>query len=398
MTAKGATDLSRGQYGVRTAMYHGGDAAELAACAAALAEGGEHALLLVFFDPGFDAADLGTRLKLQLDVPWQICCSTAGGLSPLGYVEGGAAILLFEAEAFAAMGAVVPHVADGALEAGAEIARELRARFDRETAGRSAHGGGPLALCLVDGLSNQEETVVAAFDAVLSDIPLVGGSAGDRSAFRAASLVLDGRVHRNAAILCLLWSDLPFRIFKSDHFEPTRTRLVVTGCDPDRRLVTGLNGAPAAEEYATVLGLDPLGLDRFSFAAYPVVVRIGGEHYCRSIRSVEAEGLTFFCAVEEGIVLTLARSRDMVGALRETLSAVSRDLGGIALVLGFDCILRRVEAEQRQLGRRLAEVFDEFNVIGFTSYGEQYRAMHLNQTFTGVAFGRPGAALREAAE
>jgi hypothetical protein len=27
------------------------------------------------------------------------------------------------------------------------------------------------------------------------------------------------------------------------------------------------------------------------------------------------------------------------------------------------------------------------NVIGFSTYGEQFRSMHLNQTFSGVAFG-----------
>ena len=30
------------------------------------------------------------------------------------------------------------------------------------------------------------------------------------------------------------------------------------------------------------------------------------------------------------------------------------------------------------------------NVIGFNTYGEQFNGMHINQTFTGVAIGRPG--------
>jgi hypothetical protein len=31
-------------------------------------------------------------------------------------------------------------------------------------------------------------------------------------------------------------------------------------------------------------------------------------------------------------------------------------------------------------------------VIGFNTFGEQYRGMHINQTFTGIAFGRRPAA------
>ena len=33
-------------------------------------------------------------------------------------------------------------------------------------------------------------------------------------------------------------------------------------------------------------------------------------------------------------------------------------------------------------------MFRDYNVLGFTTYGEQYMSMHLNQTLTGIAFGR----------
>jgi hypothetical protein len=36
----------------------------------------------------------------------------------------------------------------------------------------------------------------------------------------------------------------------------------------------------------------------------------------------------------------------------------------------------------------VGRIFAENKVIGFATYGEQYNAMHVNQTFTGVAIGR----------
>jgi len=33
------------------------------------------------------------------------------------------------------------------------------------------------------------------------------------------------------------------------------------------------------------------------------------------------------------------------------------------------------------------EIFQRNNTIGFSSYGEQFRGIHNNQTFTGCAFG-----------
>jgi hypothetical protein len=58
------------------------------------------------------------------------------------------------------------------------------------------------------------------------------------------------------------------------------------------------------------------------------------------------------------------------------------------LVIGFDCVLRRMEMERRQTRHLASRIMADNNVIGFATYGEQYHAMHLNHTFTGVAIGR----------
>ena len=50
-------------------------------------------------------------------------------------------------------------------------------------------------------------------------------------------------------------------------------------------------------------------LTPMSFAAHPLVVKIGGEYFCRSIRRLNEDGsLSFFCAIDEGVVLTLGRA------------------------------------------------------------------------------------------
>ena len=65
-----------------------------------------------------------------------------------------------------------------------------------------------------------------------------------------------------------------------------------------------------------------------------------------------------------------------------------KELGDVALYLGFDCIHRRLDAEQRQILRDLEDLYRRHNVVGFNTYGEQYLSMHLNQTFSGVAIGK----------
>src|SRR3546814_16061920 len=89
-------------------------------------------------------------------------------------------------------------------------------------------------------------------------------------------------------------------VFKFEHFRPTEQKIVVTSADPERRVVWSLNAAPAAEEYARLIGSTMEDLTPEVFAANPLLVRIGGEYHLRAIQQVDREGaLHFYCAVDE---------------------------------------------------------------------------------------------------
>ena len=138
-------------------------------------------------------------------------------------------------------------------------------------------------------------------------------------------------------------------------------------------------------------------LTQGGFASHPVVVKVGGEYFCRGVRGINDDGsLVFACAIDDGVVLTLAEARGMVETTRRKLDELESRLSGIDMVLGFDCAYRRIDAENRQVVRKMSDLYREHHVLGFSTYGEQYQSMHLNQTLTGIAFGRParGAARR----
>ena len=157
-------------------------------------------------------------------------------------------------------------------------------------------------------------------------------------------------------------SEFPFSVFKSQNFEPTPIKLVVTAADTENRIVYELNAEPAAREYASAIGLMPDDLGPFSFASYPLVVKVGGDYYCRSIRNMNADGsLSFFCAIDEGLVFTVARPQDMLRATANVLEEIDATLGGIDLVVGFDCILRRLDAETRQIRRQMDELYRKYS-------------------------------------
>ncbi|MCA1378171.1 MULTISPECIES: FIST N-terminal domain-containing protein [unclassified Bradyrhizobium] len=345
------------------------------------------ALLLVFVSPSYDPDRFIAEISRQFD-DTQVCgCTTAGELAPDGWDENSVVALAFSRADFSAVVRPIFNLDSFRVEDGRRIGGELRHELLR--AAPQVERGSPFGLVLIDGLCRREEAVMSAIYASLDDIPVVGGSAGDGLRFEKTFVFFDGKAHSNAALLILLNTSLPFRVFKCDNFEPQAQKMVVTEADIENRMVRELNAEPAAQEYSRVVGIMDAKLDPFSFASHPVLVRVGGAYYARSIQRVEPDGsLHFFCAIDEGMVLTAATSRSLVGAARETFADIRDQIGDVSIYIGFECLLRRLDAEQHQLARDMSELYRQNRVVGFHTYGEQFGSMHVNQTFTGVAIGR----------
>lgn len=345
--------------------------------------------IIAFFSLGHDPALLNQLLSDAFpDVPFS-GCSTAGEIGPAGMMEGGILLIAFPRAGFRIYSDLIADIDSFGVERATQAARRLKSLVRPNPGG--PHKDNAFSLLLVDGLSNVEEGIVAAINWAIDDIQLVGGSSGDGLGFRRTALIHNGRVAQRAAILIMIESDVPFQVFKTQNFDPTAIKLVVTAADPENRIVYELNAEPAAREYAAAIGLLPDDLGPFSFASYPLVVKVGGDYYCRSIRNMNSDGsLSFFCAIDEGLVFTVARPQDMLRSTASVLEELDAKLGGIDLVVGFDCVLRRLDAETHQSRHQLDELYRKYAVAGFHTYGEQYNAMHLNQTLTGIAFGQRG--------
>ena len=350
-------------------------------------DGGDFQYIVAFFGIDHDAEVLAAALSEAFPGIPVSGCSTAGEIGPSGMMQGGLLLIAFPRKGFSVHSELITDIDRFGVEHATDAVRRLKARVAHSP--RRLRPDNRFAMLLVDGLSNAEENIVAAINWELDDTELIGGSAGDGICFKRTVMIHKGAVAHRAAILMMIESDFPFRVFKTQNFEPTAIKLVVTAADTENRIVYELNAEPAAREYAAAIGLLPDDLGPFSFASYPLVVKVGGDYYCRSIRNMNPDGsLSFFCAIDEGLVFTVARPRDILSATESTLHELDVALGGIDLVVGFDCILRRLDAETRQIRHQMDELYKKYAVAGFHTYGEQYNAMHLNQTLTGIAFGQ----------
>lgn len=343
------------------------------------------AAVLLFASPAAHFETLVTATRAAFADASVVACTTAGEISSDGYVEGEIVAVGLPASLFAVKTLLVPDLDRIVPD---DITGDLirtRAALTR-LAGAMTH---EFAFLTVDGMSLREDELTAALAPGLGAMPLFGGSAGDGQAFGRTRVALDGIAYDNAAVVVLVRTHCPVKVFSLDHLVPTGRRMVVTRADTSRRLVQEINAEPAAREYARILGKDPEQLDSFTFAAHPVVVRFGGTHHVRAIQRVNDAGeLVFFSAIDEGLVLSLAEPEDMAVHLDRELSALAK-AGPLVGILACDCILRRVEAQQNQKTQAISRLLVANHVVGFGTYGEQTDAKHVNQTMTGVAIYHP---------
>ncbi|MBI1905466.1 MAG: FIST C-terminal domain-containing protein [Rhodocyclales bacterium] len=345
--------------------------------------------LVVFFCSSmYDLEALADEMNRLFTGVQVIGCTTAGEIGPAGYRDHSIAGVSFSSRACSAVSGALSSLKDFEFSHGRacvqDLLRQLESRVDAVSPANT------FAFLLVDGLSVREEPVVRTLQAALGDIPLCGGSAGDDLKFEQTWVFHNGLFQSDCAALALINTALPFKVFKTQHFVCEDERLVVTEADAAQRIVKEINGLPAAEEYARVLGVDVGELGPSSFATRPVVVVIDGTDYVRSIQKANPDGtLTFYCAIEDGLVLRVAHGQDIVRNLTQAFDTVSADIGPPMVTFGCDCILRNLEMTSTQTKQAAGDILRRNNTIGFSTYGEQFGGVHVNQTFTGIAIGRP---------
>lgn len=341
--------------------------------------GADPGLVLVFGADGSDLTALDAVLRAGLpDGCVIVGCSSAGEIGPAGYATDSIVAIGFPSAHFRATALVLPRLDALPVSDWMAALRRLHAGFGPDPQ-RSLFG-----LLLVDGLAGQEDVLVATIDAALPSVPTLGGSAGDGLSFRQTWLLAQGQVITNAAVFLLVETDLAVSEVTFAHFSPTATRVVVTAAIPEKRRILELNAEPAAAEYARLTGIAPDALTPSEFARHPLLLRMGRHHHVRAISAqTEDGGLSLMSAIDTGTVLTLGRAEDMTQGFAEALASLPRPP---LMVLGFDCILRRLALEREGLGDQMSDLLIRYRVAGFNTYGEQHSGMHVNQTFVGLAF------------
>jgi len=334
--------------------------------------------LLFFVAPDHDPARVGEAVKSAFDCP-SLGGTTAGELVSGKFLEGSITMMAFDDE----------HVGRVRVEAVRDTSsdretREAYGRLMEGVAASAADRANYLGLVLHDGMGGGEETVMSALSS-LSNIPFIGGSAGDGGRFEAAHVFVNGEPSTRSAGLALLELRRDYRILKTQSFDTVGEVLRVTRVDEASRRVIEFNGKPAAEEYARALGVETAELVQH-FGSHPLGLLVQeNEPFVRSPQQIQGTDVVFYCNIKEGMELEVLESRDIVGDTKSDLSRAIAEFGNPEALINFHCILRTLELKKKQQMEDYAKIFESVRCMGFSTYGESYIG-HINQTSVIVLF------------
>jgi hypothetical protein len=348
---------------------------------------------VLFCTPQYDLARLGAALA-HAGHARVIAVTTGRSFAGGQFFSQGVTGFHLPAARFTVVDALIGDAADFGLPQARDVARSLRARLGSAVAENFPHVFG---LLMADAEARCEERLTAALGTELAGLPIVGGSVGDAyfdssAQPGAARLSHCGQARRGAASFCLIACKTPVFTISHTHYVPDpRRRVVITEADPARRLVFEIDGRRAVQAYAKAAGLAHPPRHAGDCALHPLMIRIGGQYFARGVQRVHADGsLEFACAMEPGMVLSLARPGEMVAGLSQMFQQMRAAIGPPELVIGFECAARTVDMEQSGLTAQVASMFRQHRVTGFCALGEQFNTIHVNNSFTCVGFG-PGA-------
>ena len=342
---------------------------------------------LAFFSYNYDLAKIEEYLKSYLPYQKIVGCTTCGNISTTGYSDKSILLVGFCDESFQLLFEKIENLNTLPQAKVNDKILRIQDKFLKQFSSLENFSA-TFCLQLFDGLSKNEERVTHLMRENFGyDITLLGASAGDNLNFQDTKVLYKGKFVSNAVVLVFVQTKLLFQAFSLHHLEATENLLVVTKADHITRRVYELNGLPAAEAYSQAIGYE---VDQTSksevFALNPLVVEINGQAYPRSIQKcLSDKSLLFYSAIDIGVILRVAHRKNLYDETKNFLASLKGQFAKDYFILGFDCILRKLEANNLDLIPKMEALFANNTIHGFCTYGEQYNASHRNQTFTAIA-------------
>jgi len=338
--------------------------------------------VLYFASSNFDPDKLSNKIQTALGDALVFGCTTSGEITSGKMLDNSVVAMGFNSKV----------IQDIKIEVLENITNDSKGAVEKAFKSFENHYGTLMSnldavkyvgIILVDGLSGAEERIMDRIGD-LTNVPFIGGSAGDDLKFKQTHIFANGKAYSNSAVLALIKVGVPFDFIKTQSFKPLNKILTATKVNEASREVIEFNNRPAVQEYASALGIQTEKASEH-FMTNPVGLMVGDDPYVRSPQQVNGQSMIFYCNVHEGTDLTLLQSDNIVEGTKKDLKEKEQEFGKFSGIVNFNCILRTLELKQKQQTDSYGQLFSEIPTIGFSTYGEEFVG-HINQTATMLVF------------
>lgn len=247
------------------------------------------------------------------------------------------------------------------------------------------------AMTFINGNHNIEEMVLSLFYAVIKndEFQLVGGSAGDDLKFEKTLVSLNGEVTSTGAVIVFVKTSCNFKVIKENIYHPIGESIVLTDVDIENRKIVKINHRKPIDVLSEKINIPKHQLGD-KLLEYPLGRVIGDETYICSIKNFDEQGnLYSYINVMPNTKLEILKSSNVAQILENTCKEIQEEIGNVKFVFFINCILRTLDLKNMKQCSLVAKTYEKYfpTFCGFSSYGEQYNKLCLNQTVVMIAMG-----------
>lgn len=351
-------------------------------------------LVVMFASRDRDQRELNRAVRERLPSGTRLVGATSGGEVDRSGMHAGSVVmaaLTGDIEVGLGMGHKLSHDAAAAGESAIRTAaRELGARAD--DLGTRKYG----AMVIDDGFRFRKEELLLGVMSMNQAMIAIGGGASDTEPDpekQSAELHVDGDVATDSAAVVLFKTDAPWAALRSHWYAPTGQTIRITKIDSTAKRALEIDGKPAAQRYADLLGVGVNDLEFGTpngFAVRPTALRVGREYFIRAPwKPLEDGSILFANMLEEGSELELVKITDIVDSTRRFFEQeLPMRVANPKAALLFHCSGRKWYAESTGKIPALSEAFRSAPpCVGMNVHFEIYCGFHINTTLTALAFG-----------
>ncbi len=342
-------------------------------------------LIIYYYSINLKSRELHKIIQEKYPHVKSMGCTMIGGWSDKGAIDNGiVALSLSDNEVENVVISFQTGVKSNPAGAAKKLIEDISRQIDLEELNPLDYYG----IILFDGLCLGEVIMRELTVSKKFTVPIIGGAAADDLTFTETLVSAGSQVSSDAVALMIVKSKVPFYYNHYVHYEPTGSDFIISNATPDKRIVWEIEGKPAAEYYAKLLGLHRVeDINNSSFSNNPLGVVIGEAVYTRSPNSIiDGKGIQFYCSIEAGTKMYLLKKTNIIENAKKSYDDAKQYLEKIQGAMLFNCVLRYLEMKQENNLKQFAEVFNDIPFIGFNTYGEELFTHH-NQTLTALFLG-----------